>query len=177
MRLRTSAFVAMGSIALLACGPSEEVREQLAQLEVVSAEKDSLLTLAVENGRIMNEISAEIARVSQEVNELVLSGEGPSGWNTLRDRVSGITDRLIEAEDRLDRSQNRVRGLSVVSDSLRRQLTGYEEMIAQFREAIETQRSTLTSLTEQVDALQSDNTRLTLANATLENLSSSCRTR
>jgi hypothetical protein len=36
-------------VAMVGCGPSEEVQRQLAELQAVSAEKDSLLTQVAEN--------------------------------------------------------------------------------------------------------------------------------
>ena len=59
-----SGCIALGlAFAGAACGPSEEVRQQLAQLTAVSAEKDSLLLQVTDNARVMSEISAELARV------------------------------------------------------------------------------------------------------------------
>jgi hypothetical protein len=59
----TLAVALLGFAGLAACGPSEEVRRQMAELQAVAAEKDSLLIQVAENARLMSEISAEVARV------------------------------------------------------------------------------------------------------------------
>ncbi len=63
MRIGTAALAAL---LFGACnrGPSPEVQAQLAQLQTVSAEKDSLLSQVAENARLMSEISAQLVTVA-----------------------------------------------------------------------------------------------------------------
>jgi len=168
---RTVGFARIGGLAVLsfflaACGPSSEVREQLAQLEAVSAEKDSLLLQVAENARLMSDIAAEIARV-QAPRTATVGGQEPTPVaitrENLLENIQQLTARLEESEKRLAESEQRIRTL-----------TGAEARIAEFRKTIqglqatiENQKQTIAALTEQVNALQEENVRLAAENTQL----------
>ncbi len=152
-----------GAIVLAAaCGPSQEVQRQLEQLQVVSAEKDSLLQLVVENTRLMSEVSAELARVTPGGERLATGVESP--YQLSRDSIvalmRGVTARVQDAEERLARSQRRVRRLGGVSDSLRTQIRQMETIFTELQTTLDNQKETIVSLNSRLEGLRLRNVQL-----------------
>ena len=101
---RTSVLSLLAAASVMACGPSEEVQRQLAELQAVAAEKDSLIVQVAENARLMSEISAEVARVqtaSEAGAQEVASQPNPEA---IRESIRNLTGRLEESENRLAES-------------------------------------------------------------------------
>jgi len=152
---------------LAACGPSSEVRQQLAQLEAVSAEKDSLLLQLAENARIMSDIAAEIARV-RTPRTATVGGQEPVPSEvtpeSLLEGIKDLTGRLEESEKRLAESEKRIQALTRESS----RAAELRKTIQELQTTIENQKQTIASLTEQVNALQEKNARLAAENTRLE---------
>ena len=70
-------WIAAASLMLVGCGPSEEILQQLAEAEVVAAQKDSLVDAVAEYAQVMSEISSELAAVELEGRELLVAVESP----------------------------------------------------------------------------------------------------
>jgi cell division protein FtsB len=178
MSRKTTAAIAggWGSLllltALVGCGPSEQVKQQLAELQTVSAEKDSLMTEVAENAKLMSDISAEVARV--ETKPKTTAGAEAVPVTITRDSIlssiKDLTSRLDSTEARLARSQRRVRGL-------RGQTASMQKTIADLQATVENQKETIASLTEQVSNLQQQNVQLTAQNAALTDTVSNMTTR
>lgn len=162
--------VAVVALLAAACGPSRETQERLAQLQAVSAEKDSLLQLVSENTLLMSEIARDIARVIPENERMAVQGESPYQVNrdSLRTMVQHVTERVRESEDRLARSQRRISNLSNVSDSLQSQLATYQTVIQDLHESIENQKETIATLDERIRKLQQQNLVLAESRAAIE---------
>lgn len=162
--------VAAAALTAVACGPSPEVQERLERLQVVSAEKDSLLTIVTENARLMSEITREIAAVTPDAERVTAAGESPYAMtrDSILARVRAVTERVRESEERLARSQRRIRNLAGVSDSLRTQLAQYDTIMVDLRATIDNQKATILSLTERVEQLRLENVQLAGTNEALE---------
>lgn len=149
------------AVALLlpACGPSEEIRQQLAQLEVVSAQKDSLVDAVTEYAQVMSDISAELAAVQLEGQELLVAVESPAAASrdSIMLKIEHINARVEQTETRLRQSRRRVSQLNHVSDSLKAAL---ESTISNYEGMLATQRETIAGLTEQVAGLESEREQL-----------------
>jgi hypothetical protein len=167
--------IGIGSAALIALavascnrGPSPEVQAQLAQLQSVSAEKDSLLSQVAENARLMSEISAQLVTVAdrERLAKVGAAAESPiaASRDSLRTMVGDVTTRIAQAEERLKESQRRIRSLTRASDSARVQ---FEATIADLQTTIENQKTTIGVLTARVEALQSENVQLATEKAAL----------
>jgi len=151
----------------LACGPSEEVQRQLAELQAVSAEKDSLLVQVAENARLMSEISAEVARVqtaSQAGAQEVGASPDPA---SVRENIAGITRRIEESEARLAESQKRIQTLSRENRTQATKLAELGKTIEDFQATIANQRLTIEALNSQVGELQQQNVQLVTQNTDL----------
>lgn len=154
-------------MALVGCGPSEEVRQKLNELALATAQRDSLLQEVADNARLMSEISAELAEVQIEGDRLVVAAESPmqARRDSILERIRYVTARVEETEGRLRQSRARVRALTTLSDSLRATL---EQTIANYESVIDAQRETIAQLTEQMEALHAENVQLAAQVDTLE---------
>jgi hypothetical protein len=149
-----------------ACGTSAETERKLAELEQASAQKDSLLQEVAMSSRLLSEISTELARV-QVKGRLRVSSETPlmAQRDTMIQKLRYVVARVGETESRLNESQRRIRGLTDLSDSLRATL---DSSVTNLQTLVETQKTTIISLTDQVNTLQAENVALrdTVANVT-----------
>ncbi len=157
------------------------MRQELTQLQTVSAEKDSLLQEVMANTKLMSDISAELAKVQDRSKgpAMRLSGESPIAAyrDSLLERIKDVTARVNDSESRLRTAQRRIRALTADSDSLKAQIIRYDSLIADFQTVIDNQRTTIATLTEQVDALQSENVQLTIRNVALTDTVSTLKTK
>lgn len=163
---KTGWLVAL-SMALVACGPSEEIQQQLAQLEIVTAQQDTLLGAVAEYAQVMSEISAELAAVELEGQELRIAVESPvaASRDSILGKIRLLDDRLSQSEERLRQNRWRVRQLTQLSDSLRNTL---ESTIANYEGVLATHRENIAALTDQVTSLQDETERLASEIGTLE---------
>jgi hypothetical protein len=171
VRWRRGALL-VGALWALGCdsGAREQMRQQLAQLQTISAEKDSLLEQVAENARLMSEISTELAKVRGGRGGMVVSPESPLqlSRDSILLAIRDVTTRVNESEERLRASQQRVRALTGVNDSLRASIVSFEATIANFQTVIENQKVTIASLADQVNSLMAQNIRLASEKAALQ---------
>jgi len=160
-------WLAVALLVAVACGPSEEIQQQLAELQVVSAQKDSLIDAVAEYAQAMSAISAELAEVQMEGRELLVAMESPvqASRDSMVEKIKYINERVEQTEARLQQSRRRIGQLTNISDSLRATLeatiTNYENMLA-------VQRETVASLNEQVAGLEADKEQLASEMTALE---------
>jgi hypothetical protein len=147
-------------LGALACGPSEEVQRQLAELQSVSAQKDSLIMEVTDNARLISDISAEVARVQSPTAMEGSSAEARSNRDQLMTDIRSLTNRLEEGEKKLAESQDRIERLGRERSGLNTQLTQVRKALADFEVTIKNQRETIGALETQVVALQEQNTVL-----------------
>lgn len=159
VKLRNKFWFAAAAVILAGCGPSEEVQQQLAQLEVVTARQDSLLASVAEYAQVMSEISAELAAVELEGQELRIAVESPvtASRDSILGKIRLLDDRLQQSEERLRQSRWRVSQLTQLSDSLRSTL---ESTIENYEGVLATHRESITTLTNQVTELEAETERL-----------------
>lgn len=162
---RTAALALL--LAAAACGPDEEVQRQLAELQVVSAQKDSLILEVTENARLMSEISAEVARVQAPT---ATSGgrEAANQRDQLLSDIRSLTSRLEASEQKLQESQDRIARMGREQSGLNTQLTQVREAMASFEQTIAHQRTTIAALESQVADLQEQNVVLASEKAALQ---------
>jgi uncharacterized coiled-coil protein SlyX len=166
-RQRPAAVLALLGLAgaAAACGPSAEVQRRLAELESVSAEKDSLLVQVAENVRIMSEISAELARV--QPGQVGTERPARLAREEILENVRALGARLDSTEERLARSEQRIAQLTSSNAGLQRQLNEAQRTVRELYTTIENQKVTIASLTDQVEALEQRNVVLAAENTML----------
>jgi hypothetical protein len=120
-----------------------------------------------ENTRLVSEISRELAKVNVPAKALKISGESPlrASRDTLIQKIHYMTTRVKDLEPRLKQSEQHVKELTTISDSLRNELMA---TLQNLNGVIENQKETITALTEQVARLTAENSAL---RDTLDNMS------
>jgi len=164
---RKTCWGAAVSLILLGCGPSEEIVQQLAQAEVVAAQKDSLLEAVAEYAQVMSEISSELAAVELAERELLVAVESPvaASRDSIIGKIQLMDERMAQSEQRLQQSRRRIGQLTQLSDSLRASM---ESTISNYESVLATHRASIASLNEQVTNLETETERLASEIGSLE---------
>jgi hypothetical protein len=173
--MRASRAAVAGALALLALSgcdqktkkENEALRLQVQQMATISAEKDSLLNMVVDNTQLVNEINNELNKVKDLRTGVVpVTGVESGNVDTIRvqdyllAKVREVTERVNDAETRLAASQRRVRGLTREGDTLRADITEFQATVGRFQAIIDTQKVTILALTDQINDLQTTNVKL-----------------
>ena len=165
------------AISATACdGSKKELEKTVAQMNQISAEKDSLLKDVMATSQFIADVNGELAKVRSrnagkpvqgKAGEMEASLSPAQQREAIKAKVTELTQRLNESESRLAASRNRVRDLTANNAALSSQLAAYDSTVASFKKIIDTQKGEIASLTDQVNALQAENTTLKAEKATL----------
>ncbi len=163
-------------IAAAGCdGSRADTMRTLAEMQAISAQKDSLL-------RDVTATTAFIAEVSRQLNSVrytragnVASTRGDLEDNLTPDQrrqriveqVSEITARVALAENRLAVARRRVTELTGTDAEKSARLAAFDSTITAFRAIIENQKVQIGSLAEQLSASQAENVQLRADNVQL----------
>lgn len=151
-------------VAAFGCEPrvSEEVRAQLATLDTLAAQRDSLFNEVADNARLLNEIGSELDKVEGLTEPDSAAGESPIGarHSALRHKMQQVTTRLADSEKRLATSRAQLRRAGREADTLKQRVASLQQMVQGFEEMLEGQRVTIASLTERVTGLETENLAL-----------------
>ena len=163
------------ALSAAACDRSKpDLERKVAQLEQISAEKDSLLNDASTTAQFIAEVNVEMAKV-RNINsgKLVQAGNGEKFLSPAEQRaqvltrVKAITARLKDSEDRLDASRKRVAALTGTTDEMKRQLAAFDSSVTSFKAIIGSQKSQMENMSNQIAELRSENAGLNQSNMRL----------
>jgi DNA repair exonuclease SbcCD ATPase subunit len=168
------AILAVSTLA--ACDRSkEQLQQKVAELQTVSAQKDSLIQEVMSTTQFVSDLSTDLAAVkalnsgkpvASEASEL--AGKTPAQMRaTVRERVKDLAKRLDESESRLSQSRARVQSLSGSNTDMQKQLAVYDSTISSLQAVIESQKTEVASLSDQVLGLQKTNATLAATRDTL----------
>jgi len=175
-RLATSAaWLPLALLVAAGCkqGPSPEVQARIDSLSQASSEKERLMQEVAENTRLVSEISKELATVAVPSKRLkVGAAESPlrASRDTMVQKIRYITTRVKELEPKLQQSEQRVRELSTLSDSLKDALGA---TLQNLQGVIDNQKETIAALTDQVEKLSAENVAL---KDTIDNMATEANT-
>jgi len=159
---RSGAVIALAFLAVTGCRQGPPVGSQGTPEEIskMTTERDRLLAEVAENARMMSEISADLAHVRIPSRAMNVSSESPlrAERDSIIQRIHYVTARVNESERKLRDSEDRIRGLTTLSDSLRESL---ETTVKNYEAVLESQRATVAALTDQVNQLTAQNVALT----------------
>ncbi|HEX6557950.1 MAG TPA: hypothetical protein VF021_00765 [Longimicrobiales bacterium] len=168
------------TLALTACdGGARAKAEQrakaaetrLAQMDEISATKDSLVKEMMATTSFINELNDAVSKVKNTKGKTVTYEERvmPVGEfrATLLSRIDSLVKRLDESETRLKASQARLNRLAGKDSQMTGRLVRLDSMVTRYRLMIEDQRGEIAQLTTRVDSLQTNNTRLASQNTEL----------
>src|SRR5256884_361481 len=168
-RLARGAWPRIALLIAAGCnrGPPPEVQARIDSLSQASSHRDRLMQEVAENTRLVSEISRELARVNVPARALKVSGESPlrASRDTLIQKIRYMTTGVKEIEPRLKESEQRIKDLTTLSDSMRNELASTMQNL---QGVIANQKETIDALTLQVETLTAENSAL---RDTLENMS------
>ncbi len=155
------AWLPMALAAAVACkqGPAPEVQARLDSLNLVAQQRERMVQELADQSRFLSEISAELAKVRAPIKQLRVSRESPlrASRDSLIQRVRFITEKVNESDAKLKASEQRIRELSTLSDSLR---TTLGETVTNYQTVIASQKETIDQLTEQINQFSADKVAL-----------------
>ncbi|MBW7933707.1 MAG: hypothetical protein H3C62_08885, partial [Gemmatimonadaceae bacterium] len=172
---KTFVFAAVALIALSACVSKDKYEKELAQVKLISSEKDSLLKDVMATTQFIADVNTELGKVRDaKAGKPVMgaAGELPNASPAeqraqMLDKIKTLTERVNAAESRLAASRQRVAAITGDNASLKAQLTQYDSTITAFKSIIENQKAEIASLSAQVSALQGENVTLKAEKAQL----------
>ncbi len=163
-------------IAAAGCdGTRTDTMRTLAEVQAISAQKDSLL-------RDVTATTAFIAEVSRQLNTVRYTRSGRTLANRsdlednltpdqrrqrITEQVREITERVALAENRLAVARRRITELTGSDAEKSARLAAFDSTITSFRDIIENQKVQISSLTEQLAAAQAENVQLRADNVQL----------
>lgn len=174
------AYMLAGSLAaavvLGGCeGNRTDTMRRLAEVEAISAQKDSLLREVTSTAAFIADLGREInkvrglrpVRATQGVAELEDDLTPAARRADVLDRVRRITERLMVAENRLAESRKRVAALTGDNAERSARLAAFDSTLGSFKEIMAHQKDEIASLTAQVNSLTAENASLKASNVAL----------
>jgi hypothetical protein len=170
-------LIGLAAVAsLAACDRSkEELQQRVAELTVLQAQKDSLIQEVMSTTQFVGDLTADLAAVkalnsgkpvAAEASDV--QGQTPAQMRaTVRERVRELATRLGQSESRLAQSRARVQSLSGSNSQMQGQLAVYDSTITSLRQVLESQKTEIAALSEQVLGLQQANVLLAATRDTL----------
>jgi hypothetical protein len=176
MRKFVLAIALFASVATLACDRSRaETMKALAEVQAISAQKDSLLKDVTATTAFIADVSRQLSTVRNLKTAKLTKDNGDLEDGLTPDerrtrvlaQVREITERVAMAENRLAASRKRVTELTGTDAEKSARLAAFDSTVTAFRDIIENQKNQLATITEQVNQLQQENTVLKADNAQL----------
>jgi hypothetical protein len=182
-RLRGSQAIWLGLAVLLApaCDAPSRDRDQAdlgaaggedprGPVDTIQAQRDSLFSEVAENARLLNQIGDELGKVEglTEPDSGTVESPASATRERLLHKVQQVTARLADAEKRVSQSRRQLRTANRLGDSLSGRVGDLEKNLADFEAMLESQRTTLTALTERVTSLETENLALRDTITTME---------
>lgn len=163
-------------VAVGACnGSRAETMKQLAEMQQISAQKDSLLKDVTATSAFIADLSKEVTTVrnlkagktANNASDLENNLTPDQQRQRLLDQVREITQRVNLAENRLAVSRRKVTELTGTDAEKSKRLAQFDSTIASFQQIMDNQKTQIASLTEQVESLTAENTQLKADNVQL----------
>ena len=162
---------------LTACDQSKpELEKALAQVQQISAEKDTLLLDVTATSQFIADLNAEIDKTRRMENGQLTNarrGETENGMSLSERRadalqkIKELTARVNDSQDRLAASRKRIAAMTGKNAAMKVQLAAYDSTIASFKSIIDNQKTDIASLAEQIMAMTHENTQLKSDNVQL----------
>jgi cell division protein FtsB len=153
-RTKFSGWLIAGAL-LAACGPTVEEQAQLAELPVVTAEKERLQGEVQRLTAEISAIEAELANLSMVPAPASNESERPSTPET----VGHLVAQVGEMETQLTAAETRLRSINATSATQRERITELEANIATERNALQDQMARVSSLEAAILGLEAETAR------------------
>lgn len=152
---------------------AQAAEAQLAQLNEISAAKDSLTREMMATTTFMTQLNDELAKVKTAPGSKtsVVQGETVVPLEEYRsgmiERIKDLRTRLDENEKQLASTSERLRKLTAGNKEMSSQIAAYDSMVVGYKRIMDDQRTQIVVLTNNMDALQKKNQVLTDENTHL----------
>jgi hypothetical protein len=152
------------------------LEKSLANAQMISAQKDTLLTEVMSASQFIADLNTEIGKVrgmKVQANQVGKAGasEMRQSYEEQRkavlERIKELSDRLATSETRLAASRKRVADMTSSGKEMSKQLAAFDSTITSFKSIVEGQRAEIASMNAQLAALKDQNTQLTGTNVEL----------
>jgi cell division protein FtsB len=153
-RTKFSGWLIAGAL-LAACGPTVEEQAQLAELPVVTAEKERL------QGEVQR-LTAEISAIEAELANLSMvpaPASNESARPSTPETVGHLVAQVGEMETQLTAAETRLRSINATSATQRERITELEANIATERNALQDQMARVSSLEAAILGLEAETAR------------------
>jgi hypothetical protein len=154
-RAKFSGWLAIAGTFLAACGPTVEEQAQLAELPVVTAEKERL------QGEVQR-LTAEISAIEAELANLSMvpaPTSNESARPSTQETVGHLVAQVGEMESQLTAAETRLRSINATSATQRERITELEANIATERNALQDQMARVSSLEAAILGLEAETAR------------------
>jgi hypothetical protein len=154
-RAKFSGWLAIAGTFLAACGPTVEEQAQLAELPVVTAEKERL------QGEVQR-LTAEISAIEAELANLSMvpaPTSNESARPSTQETVGHLVAQVGEMESQLTAAETRLRSINATSATQRERITELEANIATERNALQDQMARVSSLEAAILGLEEETAR------------------
>ena len=162
--MKFSGWVAVAALFTAACGPTEEMTQQLAELPVVTAERDRLQGEVDRLTAAMREIETELAGVTMIPAPATEGAERASPPAAVGQLVAYVG----EMEEQLTAVETRLRSVNATTAAQVQKISELEALAAEERRAIEGHRETIASLETAISTLEAETMRQGEQNRQLE---------
>lgn len=138
-------------VAVSGCDRSKaKLEAALAEQQVISAQKDSLMTEILETSKFVADVNTELAKVKGLEGSTDSAEPGVPGAERDREqrqttlaKIQTVIARLDEKEQSLAKSEARIKELARRDSRLAKQVAEYKQSLADLRTAMQTQEATL----------------------------------
>jgi hypothetical protein len=159
-----------------------QLRTEVDQLKVVSAQRDTAMKEIEEATRFINDVNTELSRLTKAATKSAASGDMPTqtdkeARDAILKRAQALNARVLQGEARLRTAMARVDSLSNENQAMKEQLGSFEQMIASLKGVVEQQKNDLLAISDSVTNLKAETTRLSSANAMLSDTVGALTTR
>lgn len=165
------------AVALIACDQSKpELEKTLAQVQQISAQKDTLMQEVSTTSQFIVDLNSEIDKARRPGGrQATKAANGEMGDNMtaaerradVLQKVKELSARLNDSEDRLVASRKRIADISGKNAVMTQQLAAFDSTIASFKSIIDNQKVEIVSLNARVDSLSAENSQLKVNNVQL----------
>jgi len=163
-RTEVSRWAVVFGLFAAACGPTPEEQAQLAELPIVTAEKERL------QGEV-ERLTAEISQIQTELSSLTMI-QAPASQEATPPSTPATVSQLVahvsEVEEQLTAAQTRLRSVNATSTQQVQRIASLEASIAEERAALEGQRQRVSSLEAAIAGLEAETARQGEVNQRLE---------
>lgn len=152
-------------VMLASCDKKQEVpieenpqhQQVQKQLNDVSSVRDSLLQVVAESAKLINEVDAELARIS----EAPAGTLSPGTKQSIKERLFALDVKIAKNKKQVASLQQKIKKMTGEKNEMNAQLNTLTQIVDEHQKTVETQQGRISELELQLGILAEDKKRLT----------------